>query len=319
MANSVPEMNATPLMACPSCGSLSARVITLGTHELKKCRDCHLVYAPSFADPEEIYVEGYFSGEKGAFGLDTRHPEFDEFLDFVAARRMDILEQVSPAPGRILDVGCGPGHTLAEAKRRGWEACGVDLVPDAVAIAVERYGLDVRNSLLEDSDFPERSFDVVAATHVLEHQQDGAGFLASIARWVRPGGHLFIEVPNWSSADRYGNGQQWYGLRPYEHLGHYSPQTLARTMERLGFAPVAIATPCFQFPQRQTLVQALHDLGLTRVAPFLNRDALTVAGTQRDEVVRLPNQMMRRILHGAERVLDAAKLGVVIVMVAQVP
>lgn len=319
MADAAPQMKATELTACPGCHSAAFTLVTLGSHQLKKCSNCHLVYAPAYVDPEEIYVEGYFSGEVGNFGLDTRHPEFDEFLDYVAVRRMDILEKAVPHPGRILDVGCGPGHTLAEAKRRGWDAVGVDLVADAVAIAVDRYGLDVRHSLLETSGLPERSFDVVAATHVLEHQQDGAEFLTSIARWVKPGGHLFIEVPNWSSADRWGNKDKWYGLRPLEHLGHYGPRTLAGTMKRIGFTPVAVVSPSYQFPPRQSFEQALHDLGLSRLAHFLNRNVLTVAGTQRYEAVRLPNRAVHGVLHGAEQALHALKAGVVVVMVARVP
>jgi 2-polyprenyl-3-methyl-5-hydroxy-6-metoxy-1,4-benzoquinol methylase len=318
MATTNHALSTLPLTACPACHSQAFRTILIGSHSLKKCRSCGLKYAPAYADPDQIYVDGYFSGEVGNFGLDTRHPEWDAFLDRVAQCRMDILERVVRAPGRILDVGCGPGHTLVEAKRRGWDPVGVDLVPDAVQVAVERYGLDVRCGMLEESGLPERSFDVVSATHVLEHQQDAAGFLTSIARWVKPGGYLFVEVPNWSSVDRMGNGDKWFGLRPLEHLGHYSPRTLAKTMERIGFEPIAVRTPCYQF-RGQSLGQALHDFGLERLAPYLVRDILTVAGTQRHEPVRLPNAVMRRVLRGMEDVVVAAKAGVVIVMTARVP
>ena len=274
---------------------------------------------PAFADPEQIYVDGYFSGEVGDFGLDTRYPEFDEFLDFVARYRMDFLEGVQSTPGRILDVGCGDGHTLAEAKRRGWNAFGVDLVADAVETAVSKYGLDVRRATLEESGLPERSFDAVVTTHVLEHQLDGSGFLTMIARWVRPGGYLLIEVPNWSSTDRWANKDRWFGLRPLEHLGHYSPRTLARTLERIGVQPIAVSTPCYQFPQRQTMGQALHDLGLERLAPYLQGDRYTVPVVRRDRVIRLPKPPASNVLHGIEKALDFIKAGTVVVMVARVP
>ena len=261
------SMSTLPMTACPACHSQAFRTIPIGGHRLKKCKDCGLKYAPAYADPDQVYVDGYFSGQVGNFGLDTRHPNWDAFLDRVAQCRMDMLEKVVNTPGRILDVGCGPGHTLAEARRRGWDPVGVDLVSDAVQIAVERYGLDVRCSMLEESGLPERSFDVVAACHVLEHQQDGAHFLSTLGRWVKPGGHVFIEIPNWSSFDRVGNRDKWFGLRPLEHLGHYSPRTLAGTMERIGFEPVAVQTPSYQF-RGQSLAQALHDFGLESLAPF---------------------------------------------------
>jgi 2-polyprenyl-3-methyl-5-hydroxy-6-metoxy-1,4-benzoquinol methylase len=314
-----PGLRTSPTTSCPGCGGRSVRMITLGAHQLKKCRGCGLVYAPEFAEPDDIYVDGYFSGEVGNFGLDVRYPEFDEFLDFVAGSRMDFIERIVPRPGRILDVGCGDGHTLAEAQRRGWECVGVDLVADAVENAVTRYGLDVRNVLLEESGLPERSFDVVATTHVLEHQLDGAGFLTSIARWVKPGGYLMVEVPNWGSTDRWANRDRWFGLRPLEHLGHYSPRTLARTMRRIGAEPVAVATPCYQFPKRQSIGQALHDLGLERIAPYVQGDRFTVPETRRDHVVRLPAPATGRVLHAMESALNRVRAGTVVVMMARVP
>ncbi|MGI5122001.1 class I SAM-dependent methyltransferase [Marinactinospora thermotolerans] len=38
-------------------------------------------------------------------------------------------------PGRALDVGCGRGQFTPELARRGWEAVGVDIVPEAIEAA----------------------------------------------------------------------------------------------------------------------------------------------------------------------------------------
>jgi 2-polyprenyl-3-methyl-5-hydroxy-6-metoxy-1,4-benzoquinol methylase len=310
-------VTALPLNRCPACHSQAARPLRIGGHVLKKCAHCRLVYASAYMAPETIYVDGYFAGEVGDFGMDLRHPEWEIYLEYVARCRLDMLENVVRPAGRILDVGCGPGHLLAEAGRRGWEPKGVDLVADAVHTAVAREGLDVRCATLEDSGFPERSFDVVVATHVLEHQPDAIEFLTSIGRWVKPGGYVFIEVPNWMSTDRWGNRDRWYGLRPLEHVAHYSPRTLARTMERVGFEPIAVHTPSYQF-ERQSLGQALHDFGLERLVPYVEKNAFTVQGIQRGEAVRLPNAFARRVLSGMERIGEATKSGVVICLIARV-
>jgi 2-polyprenyl-3-methyl-5-hydroxy-6-metoxy-1,4-benzoquinol methylase len=311
-----PEMKTEPLHACPACHSRDYREITLGTAPLRRCAQCKLTWAPEAVDPEEIYVEGYFKGEVGDFGLDARHPEFRGFLLYVGNERLDRLERVQRAPASLLDVGCGTGETLAVAKERGWHAVGVDLVPDAVEIATTDFGLEVHNCLLEDSGLPERSFDVVMATHVLEHMADGAAFLQLLARWVRPGGHIFIEVPNWASVDRWSNRQGWFGLRPREHLGHYGPRTLARAMRNVGLEPVAVHSPSFQY-HRQSLGQALHDLGLERLNGRLQR--FTVEGEQRGEPARLPNRPMRKALDGLAWAADKTRTGVVVVMIARVP
>ena len=309
-------MKIEPLTACPACHSTEAEDIHLGKAPLKRCRNCKLTYAPEAADPDEIYVEGYFTGEVGDFGLDARNPEFREFLTYVGNIRMDLLEKVQRTPGSLLDVGCGTAETLAVAKSRGWNACGVDLVPEAVEAAKADFDLDVRYGLLQDSGFPERSFDAVMATHVLEHMADGAEFLQLLGRWVRPGGHLFIEVPNWASLDRIGNGDAWFGLRPKEHLGHYGPRTLAKTMRRVGMKPVATHTPCFQY-HRQSLPQAMHDLGVARYFHRVRR--FTVDGDHHGETVAMPSPGMRKVLDGLGWLADKTHVGVVVVMIAQVP
>jgi SAM-dependent methyltransferase len=311
-------VRAKPLLACPACHATSSTAVTIGTGTLKRCTSCHLVYSPEFVDPDHIYVEGYHSGGVEGFGVDITHPAWGELLSFAGERRMDLLDKLVRPPGRLLDVGCGAGHTLDAAVRRGWEGTGVELVPSAAQFAVSEFGLDVHNSLLEDSGLPPRSFDVVMANHVLEHMEDGTAFLTSIGRWVKPGGYLFIEVPNWNSVDRRGNRDKWFGYRPLEHLAHYSPRTLAATLKRAGFTPVSVRAPFYEF-DRQTMGQALHDLGLSRLAPRLNRNALTVPGMQRDQAVRLPNATMRRALGLTRRAASSAKAGVVLVAVARVP
>ena len=74
----------------------------------------------------------------------------------------------------------------AQIAARGAAVVGIDASEDMIAAALKR-GLDVRVTALEESGLPERSYDVVSAFHVLEHQPDSRSFLATMARWARPG------------------------------------------------------------------------------------------------------------------------------------
>src|SRR5258707_347261 len=70
------------LRTCPSCGDATARAIELGDgHLLSQCTRCEQIYAPSYADPGEIYQDGYLKGERGSFGLDLSHPLFQVYLE----------------------------------------------------------------------------------------------------------------------------------------------------------------------------------------------------------------------------------------------
>jgi SAM-dependent methyltransferase len=313
-------MRTFPLTVCPGCGSDAASEFQFGAeHTLRRCEACDLVYAPEYGDPDEIYVEGYLMGTTD-FGLDVSDPYFQEYLTHVARLRMEVIERAIGGHGRsLLDVGCGTGEVLAAARDRGWTVQGVDPVAESAEVARSQRGLDVRTSLLEESGLPERSYDVVSAFHVLEHMNDGAGFLRLIARWARPGGHVVIEVPNWRSFHRRGAGQvgtTWPNLRPLEHVAHYTPATLAATMRQVGLEPTAVLTRSYVW-DGQSWIEQLRDVGHQRYrgwARLLGREEV-----RNGNPVTVPNAVGRAALRAIEKVQDRAGTGVVVLAIARVP
>ncbi len=280
-------MRTLPVEACPGCGSTVWRPSTLG---LRRCTRCSLDYAPEVAAPDEIYVDGYLSGasEQG-FGLDITHPSFQEFLEFCGDRRVEWASRWARPPGRWLDVGCGGGEVLDAVVRAGWDGVGVEPVTASVEWAARRRPeLDIRPTLLEDSGLPERSYDVVSAFHVLEHMTDAAAFLRLLGRWARPGGVVIVEVPNVRSCHRLGWGPAWPGLRPLEHVSHFSPRSLAATLRGAGLDVVAVQTRSFLFG-RQTLDEVIGDLGLYRWRRWLGR--LGRPGTRDGTAVTVPTAL----------------------------
>jgi ubiquinone/menaquinone biosynthesis C-methylase UbiE len=114
------------------------------------------------------------------------------------ARSYDLL---TPASGtRVVDVGCGTGRAVAELRRRGIEALGVDLDPTMVAVARERW--------------PESAFELAdaynlplpdAAAHgyradKLYHALDDPGRALTEARRVlAPGGRIVLLGQDWDT------------------------------------------------------------------------------------------------------------------------
>lgn len=102
--------------------------------------------------------------------------------------------------GRVLEIGCGRGHTLAEIKQKGFaaEVVGVELMnlprTQTEINAVDTYivgNIETDSLALDDG-----SFDVVICGDVLEHLNDPWAAMQKIKRLVKPGGALVASVPN---------------------------------------------------------------------------------------------------------------------------
>lgn len=112
---------------------------------------------------------------------------------------LGLIERYCRHKGRLLDVGCGKGEFLAAAKKRGWDIFGVEPSPNLADYAVKNYGLNIRNSDLAGAAFPSGHFDAVALNMALEHVDHPRELVLEIARILKKGGKLYIEVPNTSS------------------------------------------------------------------------------------------------------------------------
>jgi SAM-dependent methyltransferase len=121
-----------------------------------------------------------------------------------------------PPQPRILDAGCGTGGNLQKFGRIGI-ATGVEPSPEAVGFCRER-GLErVHQAGLESLPFEDASFDLVAATDVIEHVAAERQALEELLRVAAPGGILLLTVPAymwlWSEEDVNLHHQRRYTKR----------------------------------------------------------------------------------------------------------
>lgn len=129
----------------------------------------------------------------------------------------DALATVVPVPPdpdnpwQICDLGCGTGWFSNELTRFG-EVTGVDLSPDGVELARERWPA-VKEFVAHDilAWDPGRQFDLVLSSEVIEHVLDKAGFRDVLERLTKPGGYTLITTPNgkmWPTWLRMQGGEQ---------------------------------------------------------------------------------------------------------------
>lgn len=106
-----------------------------------------------------------------------------------------------PGALRYLDVGCGYGGFVREFALRGYDSTGIELqqhlaefsranccdLPEARIINSDLFAVDT-------SDLGR--FDLITCNDVIEHVQDARAAISIMASMLRPGGTLFMEIPN---------------------------------------------------------------------------------------------------------------------------
>lgn len=129
-----------------------------------------------------------------------------------ARRLLDLVGKHVPS-GRLLDVGCGHGLLLDEAREYGYETIGLELSATAAAFARDVLAADVREQSVEELDDSER-FDVITLVDVLEHLSDPVATIERCRELLAPDGLLCIVTPDPSSLTARLAGRRWWALVP---------------------------------------------------------------------------------------------------------
>jgi SAM-dependent methyltransferase len=243
------------LLACVECGTVQQPLLPAG-------EELHALY-------RDVDDEAYLGEEAG------RRATAAHVLDLIGA-------QVSG--GRLLDVGCGHGLLLDEARARGFQTVGLELSRAAARHAREALELDVREVPVEAFEDGE-GFDAVVLADVLEHLDDPVAAVERCAALLRPGGALCVVTPDPSSLTARLAGRRWWGYVP-AHACLLPRATLRELLsarglvistdvplvrsfsarrwatglaERLGPAREALEALAARLPDRASLSLALYD------------------------------------------------------------
>jgi SAM-dependent methyltransferase len=155
---------------------------------LRRVPSEHGVQADPEADVRRRTAES-FAYEWEHFGELRRESERN-FREYIRPH-----EPASLKGSLVLDVGTGSGRHSYEAHRLGARVVAVD-VGEAIHVARRNLPSDVVTvqADAEELPFEDEAFDLVMAIGVLHHLPDPRRALKSLARLVRPGGHIQIYV-----------------------------------------------------------------------------------------------------------------------------
>src|SRR6056297_1260018 len=112
-------------------------------------------------------------------------------------RRAAVLDWLRDyPPGKVLEIGCGPGALLRDLADRGFSGTGVEVSEKARAIA--RQFLADNPEMRVVANLPEQNsgaYDYVLAFEVLEHIENDVAALNDWLAYLKPGGIAFLSVP----------------------------------------------------------------------------------------------------------------------------
>lgn len=136
----------------------------------------------------------------------------------------------------VLEVGAGLGE-FAEQLTGLDRLVVTDVDPEAVALMRKRFTgrpeVQVRQLDVEQGLELDEPVDTVVTINTLEHIEDDAQTLRSLARLVVPGGTIVVWVPGY---------QQLYGDfdRKVGHVRRYTPATLTASFRAAGLTPTVV-------------------------------------------------------------------------------
>jgi SAM-dependent methyltransferase len=239
---------------CALCGESEYRLLhDMGWRLVLRCARCGLVRAdplPSMEEKVAVETLGYTD--------ETAYPEVRDFFknchrDFVddpvirgMRQTLADLELVLQGPGSLLDIGAGTGIFMHLAREHGWQPTGVDICPLTAVKAAQEFGVRIAVGPFEQHHFDGQTFDAVTMLDVLEHVHDPLAALRRVHALLRPGGAVYIAVPNQRSlltavVDAYaragGPAADKLLLRLYvaPHLHYFTPVTIRRLVGAAGF------------------------------------------------------------------------------------
>jgi SAM-dependent methyltransferase len=226
---------------CPLCGSDQHRFPFRlhGPYSVVHCTACGLYYLyPRLIESamQQAYRESsYYEGGTCGYA-DTSYIAQESALRATFKRLLRNLAKHGLTGGDLLEIGCGYGYLLDEARLFFNRRVGTEFSPQGAEIA-RVTGAEVFVGGIEQIP-PQHKFDCVVATQVIEHVYEPLSFVKRLANHTKPGGHIVLATPDIGGVLRKLMGRRWPSFKAPEHVVYFDFQTLSSLMHQAGLQGV---------------------------------------------------------------------------------
>ncbi len=237
---------------CPVCGGRDhSPERTITGWQLVRCRACGMVFVNP--QPSDTALMAAYNGQGDlaeAIGACHDRPEF--YKTWFSPREVEIwrtrLRRMARlcGKGRLLEYGCGPALVGQVAVEEGWRVDALD-VGEWIRELQPHRDFPLHIGTIREQRWPDGCFDAIYAQDVFEHVRQPREEALELARLLRPGGVLYVHVPNYASLTvRLGVSRFAYN-EPPGHLNYFTPASLRNLLHRTGFARVELSSDHLEF------------------------------------------------------------------------
>lgn len=221
--------------SCPICATDEAKELffTRGMHVVT-CASCKLTYSQEVLIKEadrSRYEHSHFMAQYHEIKKNEIYAQLEASkADYIMA----VVEKFAAKKANILDIGSSNGQLMLSAARQGWAAHGIEVNAGLVAESIKN-GLNAIHGYFPD-DMPDSwyNFDLITMLDVLEHAEQPLSFLKDVSSYLKTGGLVVVQVPNFNSLiirlEGVGNSNFCHG-----HWSYFESGSLDRTMMKAGF------------------------------------------------------------------------------------
>ena len=191
------------------------------------CNNCGFIYVNRV--PSRSYLNNFY---RNFDYHDIKKAEIVIRRD--AQRSLQKIDQFVTKPVKLLDVGCGRGFFLDEARKRGWEVSGIDYSNRVINYATNFLKLIAQRANIFTFKSKQK-FDVVTLNQVIEHVSNPNKLIKQCYRLLKSTGIIYIATPNISSISAKIAKENFDYIIPPEHLGFFNNKTLSLVLIQNGF------------------------------------------------------------------------------------
>jgi 2-polyprenyl-3-methyl-5-hydroxy-6-metoxy-1,4-benzoquinol methylase len=134
----------------------------------------------------------------------------------------------------MLDIGCGSGLSLLEARELGAQVYGIEADPNIRRIADE-LKLQIHIGSLHDNPFHGVNFDLIVLNQVIEHIPDPGEAIEALKERLNPAGRVVLVFPNRRSLWQKLSGLKWINWHIPYHLHHFDAASFRLFARRHGY------------------------------------------------------------------------------------